>query len=90
MLKNIKMPLISFKWAQIQKQSKSILEVKVLQTLRKKSKDLGAVAIDDDAKIDRPYMGEPLAIENWLRDSKNRREEEGQQNEVLSQFNLGK
>ena len=51
---------------------------------------VGAVAIDDDAEIDRPYMGEPLAVENWLRDCNNRREEEGQQNEVLSQFNLGK
>ena len=51
---------------------------------------VGAVAIDDDAEIDRPYMGEPLAIKKWLRDSNNRREEEGQQNEVLSQFNLAK
>ena len=44
---------------------------------------VGAVAIDQDAKIDRPYMGEPLADENWLRNYNNRREEERQRNEML-------
>ena len=44
---------------------------------------VGAAAIDDEAEIDRPYMGEPLADENWLRNYRHRREEERQRNEVL-------
>ena len=45
-----------------------------------------AAVIDDKAEIpdiDRPYMGEPLANKNWLRDYNSRREEEKHQNEVL-------
>ena len=45
---------------------------------------VGAVDIDEDAEIDRPYMGEPLADENWLRNYNNRREEERQRNEMLT------
>ncbi len=47
---------------------------------------VGAAVMDDNAKIpeiNRPYMGEPLADENWLRDYNSRREKEKQPNEVL-------
>ena len=44
---------------------------------------VGAAAIDDDAEIDRPYMGEPLADENWLRNYNHQREEDRQRNEML-------
>ena len=46
--------------------------------------DVGAAAIDnDEAEFDRPYMGEPLADEIWLRNYNDERGEERQRQEML-------
>ena len=44
---------------------------------------VGAASIDNDEYINRPYMGEPLADENWLRYYNRQRAEERERNERL-------